>query len=165
LVAWLLSGIPGCVVELVDVKLARECIAEALGFGFAQPAEASPDADLVLHCSGTAGGLTTALGLAGFEARVVELSWYGEKEVALPLGAAFHARRLQLVSSQVANVATSQRARWDHKRRMALTLRLLGDPVLDCLITGEDRFEDLPGVMARLSTDPGASLLHRIRFD
>jgi len=165
LAAWLLSGIPGCVVELVDVNRAREPIAEALGFGFAQPAEASPDADLVLHCSGTAGGLTTALGLAGFEARVVELSWYGEKDVALPLGAAFHTRRLQLVCSQVGSVATCQRARWDAKRRMRLALRLLIDPRLDALITGEGAFEDLPRIMARLSADPGDSLCHRIRFD
>ena len=86
-------------------------------------------------------------------------------EVALPLGQAFHQRRLTLRSSQVGSVASAQRARWDHCRRLALALSLLGDPVLDILITGEDAFAELPRVQARLAQDPGDALMHRIRYD
>ena len=118
----------------------------------------------MLHASGAPAGLGAALGLAGFEARVVELSWFGDRPVPLPLGEAFHQRRLTLQSSQVGSVATAMRARWDHRRRLALALSLLTDPVLDRLITGEDRFDDMPAVMARLAAEPGGALCHRIRY-
>lgn len=163
--AWLAAGIPGCEVELVDVNAERAETAEALGLAFATPESAAGEADLVLHCSGHAQGLVTALELAGFEARVVELSWYGEQAVSLPLGGPFHSRRQQLISSQVGSVAAPQRARWDPRRRMALALHLLADPRLDVLITGEDAFADLPAVMERLSVYPGNALCHRIRYD
>ena len=106
-----------------------------------------------------------SLELAGFESRVVELSWYGTREVSLPLGQAFHRRRLSLVSSQVGSVATAQRGRWDHRRRLSLALDLLDDPSLDRLITGEDPFERLAEVQARLATSPADTLMHRIRYD
>ncbi len=110
LVAWLAARVPGCRVQVVDTLSGRAEVAVALGAGFALPAEANPDADLVVHTSGTAAGLCTALQLAGFEATVLELSWYGSHRVPLPLGEAFHARRLALKSSQVGSVAAPQRA-------------------------------------------------------
>lgn len=165
LTAWLAAQIPGCQVELVDINTARAAIAAALEFDFATAERATPEADLVVHCSGHGEGLVTALRLAAFEARVVELSWYGTHSVTLPLGAEFHARRLQLISSQVGRVARDQRARWTFARRMALGLSLLTDPRLDVLISGEDSFADLPAVMARLSLSPGDTLCHRIRYD
>ena len=132
---------------------------------FRAPGAATPDADLVVHASGAPAGLATALELAGFEATVVELSWFGNQQVTLPLGQGFHQRRLTLRSSQVGSVATPQRARWDYRRRMDLALSLLADDLLDLLITGEDHFDDLPQVQARLAADPGDTLLHRIRYD
>jgi threonine dehydrogenase-like Zn-dependent dehydrogenase len=165
LVAWLAGRIPGCRVELIDVNPSRAELAAALGVGFAEPDRATPEADLVIHGSGSPAGLALALNLAGFESRVVELSWYGTREVSLRLGQAFHQRRLTLISSQVGSVAAAQRPRWDHRRRMALALSLLDDPVLDRLITGEDPFEHLPEVQARLAEAPGDTLMHRIRYD
>ena len=167
LVAWLASRVPGSRVELVDVNPRRQAIAHALGVSFAEPSKAAGDADLVVHASGSPAGLELALELAGFEATIVEMSWFGDQRVSLPLGQAFHARRLTLKSSQVGHVAASHRARWDTRRRMALALSLLADPRLDALITGESDFEDLPGVMARLSASEagtGDTLCHRIRY-
>jgi threonine dehydrogenase-like Zn-dependent dehydrogenase len=164
LAAWLIGKTAGCRVELVDVNAERAGIARALGVGFALPDGAAADADLVLHASGTAEGLATACRLAAFEATVVELSWYGTRAVALPLGEAFHARRLTLRSSQVGTIAAPQRARWDTRRRMQLALSLLADPVLDLLITGESAFDALPDVMARLASAPAGALCHRIRY-
>ena len=164
LAAWLAGRIPGCRVELIDLNPRRAAIAAALGVGFAGPEAAAPDADLVIHASGSPAGLALGLRIAGFEATVLELSWYGTREVPLPLGQGFHRRRLTIRSSQVGSVATAQRARWDHRRRMALALSLLADPVLDALISGEDAFDDLPAVQARLAADPGDTLMHRIRY-
>ena len=164
LVAWLAGRIPGCRVELIDLNPRRATLASALGVGFAGPEEATPDADLVIHTSGSPAGLALGLRISGFEATVVELSWYGSREVPLPLGERFHQRRLTIRSSQVGSVAAAQRARWDHRRRMGLALSLLADPILDRLVTGEDAFEALPTVQERLARDPGDPLMHRIRY-
>jgi hypothetical protein len=72
------------------------------------------------------------------------MSWYGAGEVPVPLGAAFHSRRLKLVSSQVGQVAPSHRARWTHARRLAAALDLLADPALDALLAPAIAFHDLP---------------------
>ena len=161
LVAWLASRVAGCAVELVDVNAARASIADAFGVAFAAPDSASADRDVVVHASATDAGLACALRAAGFEATVLELSWYGDRAVSIPLGEAFHARRLVLKSSQVGAVATAQRARWDHRRRLSLALMLLENAVLDVLITGETDFESLPDVLPTLG---GETICHRIRY-
>jgi 2-desacetyl-2-hydroxyethyl bacteriochlorophyllide A dehydrogenase len=164
LAAWLVSRIPGCDVELIDINPRRAVVARALDVRFAEPGNARRDADIVIHASGTPEGLELALQLAGVEARIVELSWFGDRAVSLPLGGAFHGRRLTIVSSQVGRIAPSQRARWDTRRRMELVFSLLRDPRLDVLISGESDFEDLPDVMTRLARAPGDTLCHRIRY-
>jgi len=164
LAAWAAARIVGCEVELVDVNPRRAGVARALGVPFAEAPAATREADLVVHASGTAAGLALALELAAMEATIVELSWYGDRQVALPLGGAFHARRLTIASSQVGRVAPSQRARWDTRRRMQLALRLLRDPALDALVTGESEFDALPALMAALAREPGDTLCHRIKY-
>ena len=164
LVAWIAGRIPGCSVELVDVNPARASIARALGVGFARPDAATSGADVVVHASGSPAGLQLALRVAGFEATIVEMSWYGDQIVPAPLGEAFHARRLTLKSSQVGAVAAAQRARWDSRRRLQLALSMLAEPALDALITGESAFDDLPRVMAQLAAAPGDTIFHRIKY-
>ncbi|MBT2323400.1 zinc-binding alcohol dehydrogenase [Variovorax paradoxus] len=164
LVAWLAGRMPGCEVEVIDTNPARRAAAQGLGLVFASPEAARPDADLVLHASGSAVGLATALRLAAFEATVLELSWYGQRAVALPLGEAFHSRRLTLKSSQVGHVAAAQRARWSHRRRLALALSLLRDPVLDALVTDSAPFDELPAVLNRLAAGAPDTLCHRIDY-
>ncbi len=164
LTAWVASRIAGCQVELVDINPGRAAIATALGVSFAEPANAALDADVVIHASGAPEGLQLALRLAGVETVITELSWYGDRQVSLPLGEAFHARRLTVASSQVGAIAPAQRARWNHGRRMQLALRLLAHPELDALITGECPFEALPATMAALAADPGGALCQRVRY-
>ena len=164
LVAWLAARIPGCEVELVDINPRRAMISDALGVRFATPERMAPDCDIVIHASGSPKGLDAALRAAAFEATVVEMSWFGDSSVTLSLGGAFHAKRLRIVSSQVGSVASAQRARWSHRRRMQLALTLLRDSSLDALINGESAFESLPVVMAELWQSPGDALCHRIRY-
>jgi threonine dehydrogenase-like Zn-dependent dehydrogenase len=164
LVAWLAGKIPGCDVQLVDVNPRRADVARALGVGFAGPMVAGADADVVIHASGSADGLALSMLVAGFEATIVEMSWYGDQNVPVALGGGFHARRLTLKSSQVGHVAARQRARWDTRRRMALVLGLLAHDELDTLITGESAFDDLPSLMATLAASPGDAICHRIKY-
>lgn len=163
--AALASRIPGTRVELIDVDPRRAKVAAHLGCAFALPPEAARDADLVIHASGTPEGLATALGLAAFEATVIEMSWYGDRAVPAPLGEAFHSRRLTLRSSQVGAVATAQRARWSHRRRLALALELLADPRFDILLTGGSAFEELPSALARLASTPDGALCHVVTYN
>lgn len=167
LVAYLCGRLPGAQVTLVDVEPSRAECARALGISFAAPDAAPRDCDLVVHASGNAAGLATALDLAGEEAMVLEMSWYGADEVSVPLGAAFHSRRLKLISSQVGKVAASHRARWSYARRLAAALDLLADPKLDALLAPAIKFSDLParlpdmlspksGVLCQLVTYPDA---------
>ena len=164
LIAWLCRQIPGTRVSVVDINPARELIARELGLAFLAEPPLDAIADLVIHASGRPEGLHSALAVAGMEATIIEVSWYGNRSVPLPLGENFHARRLTLRSSQVGRLHPDRIARWDHARRMELALDLLRDPCLDVLITGESEFEDLPEVLAKLSRDPGDTLCHRIRY-
>jgi NADPH:quinone reductase-like Zn-dependent oxidoreductase len=164
LAAALLARIPAAEVQLIDIDPVKAPIAAALGVDFALPGAASGDADLVIHASGAPEGLATALGLAGFEARIVELSWYGDRAVALPLGEAFHSRRLQLISSQVGAVATARRARWDHRRRLALALELLHELRFDALLAPARAFSDLPEIMTELTAGPSKVMCQVIRY-
>ena len=163
-VAWLAGRAAGCEVELIDINPRRGAIADALGVRFATPDTATENVDVVIHASGSPSGLECALRIAAFEATVVEMSWYGNQTVGVPLGGSFHARRLTIKSSQVGNIASSQRARWNARRRLQLAFSLLGDAAVDVLITGESEFDALPRVMAEIAGGPGETLCHRIRY-
>lgn len=151
LCAYLLARIPGLDLTVCDPDEQRGAVAATLGARFARPEEAPRDCDLLIHASATEEGLRQALLHAGFEARIIEVSWFGDREPALPLGEAFHARRLSLISSQVGAVAAPMRARRTHAERLALALALLGeDSRLDALLGPSVPFEELPDAMGRL---------------
>lgn len=158
LVAWLCGRLPGAAVTLVDIEPRRAAVARALGVGFAEPDKAPEGCDVVVHASASAEGLATALRLAGEEATILELSWYGAGEVPVALGGAFHSRRLRIVSSQVGRVAPSHRPRWTPARRLAAALSLLSDPALDILLAPPIAFRDLPEALAGI-LDPASGVL------
>jgi NADPH:quinone reductase-like Zn-dependent oxidoreductase len=147
LVAFLCARIEGTEVTLVDIDPSRETLAAALGVGFATPDAAPGDCEFVFHTSASAEGLTTALNIAAEEATIVELSWYGSGIVSVPLGGAFHSRRLKLVSSQVGKVAPSQRAAFTHRQRLEAAIKLTAHPHLDVLLTPAVSFRELPAVL------------------
>ena len=163
-VAAVLARFPGVRVELVDVDPARATVAEALGVGFALPDEAAGECDLVVHASATEAGLARSLELLAFEGEVLELSWYGDRRVSVPLGESFHSRRLSVRSTQVGAVAPARRARRSTGDRRALALRLLADPVFDALITEEIRFPELPAVLRDLAEGGRRALCVRVAY-
>lgn len=163
LVAYIASRIIGTEVHLVDRNTARRSLADRLGIDFSTDAEVSGEFDVLINASGSAEALSRALELAGHEARIIEASWHGDRPVSLPLGGAFHARRLTIASSQVGSVPPDRRARWNYARRLAKALELLRDDCVDALISGETDFStletDYPAVLANPET-----LCHRIRY-
>jgi threonine dehydrogenase-like Zn-dependent dehydrogenase len=163
-VARLLQQFPAVDVTLVDVDPARAEVATALGVGFAQP-DAAPDGlDLVVHASATPTGLQRSLELLAPEGTVLELSWYGDTEVRLSLGGAFHARRLGIRASQVGTVSPSRAGSRTTADRLVLALDLLRDPAFDALLTGASPFRELPDVLAGLAAGTLDALCHTITY-
>ncbi len=164
-VARLLARIPGAQVTLVDVDAGRAGVAAALGVNFALPADAAGDRDLVVHTSATSAGLQQSLDLLAPEGTVIDLSWYGDTDVTLSLGGAFHSRRLGIRASQVGVVAPARRRNRTTTDRLALALDLLQDPAFDVLLTGVSPFAELPEVMPRLASGELPALCHVVSYD
>ncbi len=164
LVAFLCGQRAGANVTLIDINPARAELARGFGVEFASPEAAPADCDLVIHASGTAQGLATALAIAAFEATVIEMSWYGDAQVPVPLGGAFHSRRLKLVSSQVGHVAPSHRADWTTTRRLAAAVAMLTDARLDALLAPAVSFYDLPAGLPDILSAKSGVLCQLINY-
>ena len=148
--AFLLARLPGVEVAVCDVDAGRATLVESFGARFVLPEDAPGERELVVHASASQAGLRLALRCCGFEARIVEASWYGDAEVALPLGEGFHAKRLRLVSSQVGAVAGAMRGRRSHGERLGLALGLLDDARLEALLGPDVAFDALPAALPGL---------------
>ncbi len=164
LIAYLCGHLPGAEVTLVDINPEREDIATKLGVRFSSPELAPKDCDLVIHCSASAAGLSTAIAAAGEEAAILELSWYGSNKIDVSLGGAFHSRQLKLQSSQVGHVSLSRRPRWSHRRRLAAALGMLSDSRLDSLLTKPINFESLPSELPKILNTPSSALCCLIQY-
>ncbi|MGE0651758.1 MAG: zinc-binding alcohol dehydrogenase [Alphaproteobacteria bacterium] len=134
----------GCAVTVVDIRDERAAPCRAFGVAFTLPDAVPGDQDVVVHTSASEAGLALALGSARFEGTVVEASWYGDLAPRVPLGGAFHSRRLRLVSSQVSAVSPGRRAEWSHARRRDLALELLCDDRFDALVGDDIPFSEAP---------------------
>jgi threonine dehydrogenase-like Zn-dependent dehydrogenase len=164
LTAAIAARLPGARVTVVDIEPARAPIAAMLGAAFCMPGEVAPRADIVFHASASEAGLAIAIAAAGYEARIVEMSWYGAGGVNVALGGAFHSQRLSLIASQVGAVPPARRARWEARRRLAAALDLLADDRLDALITHEVAFEEAPARLPPLLTDAPHALGIVLRY-
>lgn len=163
LVAWISTGIVGTDTLVCDTDTSRRSIATALGLAFSSPSDLPADCDVLINASASAEALATAVEHAGFEAKIVEASWYGERSVEIALGGAFHAKRLSIVSSQVGALPAERRARWDFGRRLSKALELLADPKLDHLISGETPFAEIAESYGDILAS-ATTLCHRIRY-
>jgi 2-desacetyl-2-hydroxyethyl bacteriochlorophyllide A dehydrogenase len=150
LVAHLARRIAGTDVTITDIDPARARYAEALGVKFAAPGDIPSENHIVFHASATGAGLETAINSCAFEARIVELSWYGKTPVTVNLGGAFHSRRLKIIASQVGHVAPLRRSQVNHHQRLERAIALLDDPALDILVADTVPFAELPEAMTRI---------------
>jgi NADPH:quinone reductase-like Zn-dependent oxidoreductase len=150
LIAGLSARIAGTETTVTDIDPARATAAKVLGARFAAPAAAPREQDVVIHTSANDAGLALALACAGEEAKVVEASWYGDRPATISLGEAFHARRLQIISSQVGAVSPTRRPRWSYGRRLQAAMALLRDDAFDVLITAELAFAHATVHMPRI---------------
>lgn len=154
LIGYLCANILGSETWLIDINQNRKVLAQKLGCNFQKPLDSPDDADVVFHTSATHQGLACALSSAGQEAKIIEISWYGDNEPNVPLGAAFHPKRLQLISSQVGHIAPNMRPRHDYASRLQLAMQLLDNPILDELINVETPFTALEKSYTELLNNP-----------
>ncbi|MEO1206144.1 MAG: zinc-binding alcohol dehydrogenase [Pseudomonadota bacterium] len=164
LVAAVACGITGSQTHVIDPNPARRDIAQALGATFHTEAPSELGADVVFHTSASDAGLSSAIALCGVEAKLIEMSWFGDQKTSVPLGGAFHRKRLQIISSQVGHVSPSRRIRWSYRRRLEMALTLLADPIFDQMVTEEIAFEDAPVALPKLLMRENAGLAPVIRY-
>lgn len=150
----------GAAVTVVEPSARRREAALALGAHRALPdgGALGDDFDAVIEATGRPETLARAIALAAVEARVVVASFYGRRVAEVPLGEAFHRRRLQLVSSQVSRVPPERAPRWDARRRFAVVLDLLADERLDAIVDAPRPFASAPEVYRDLAARPGEGL-------
>jgi threonine dehydrogenase-like Zn-dependent dehydrogenase len=137
----------------------RRAIAGSVGVSAAAPAELlKEEVPLVIDASGNPEAPAMALNMLAHEGTLLIASWFGTKPVVLPLGGAFHRRRLIIRSTQVSTVPARLSGTWSRSRRRRETVELLSELPLAQLCTHVFAFghaaeafravdEGIPGLM------------------
>jgi 2-desacetyl-2-hydroxyethyl bacteriochlorophyllide A dehydrogenase len=105
---------------------------------------------LVIEASGSPAALSSALELLAHEGEVLVCSWFGSKDVRLPLGGAFHRRRLAIRSTQVSTIPSRLAERWNVARRRRAAMRLMAELPVKLLASHELPFERAADAYAAL---------------
>ena len=114
---------------------------------------------LVVDATGHPPALARALELLRHEGEVLVCSWYGTKDVSLPLGREFHRRRLQIRSTQVSTIPAHLARTWDVQRRRRVATTLLSELPLKLLTTHDVAFDQAAEAYAALDRGD-AGLMH-----
>ncbi len=172
LVAALLAR-AGAVVLGSEPEPTRRAVAAAFGVRAVAPDEIAGavaagtrerGADLVVEASGNPQALASSLRLLAHEGTALVCSWYGTKPASLPLGAAFHRRRLAIRSTQVSTLPAALTARWDRGRRAEVAWRLARELPLPILATHEFPFERATEAFARVDRKEDGLLHAALRY-
>lgn len=151
----------GATVIAADPSGDRRELAASLGIPAVEPEEVSSllpsqGVPLLLELSGSPTALGGALDLLAHEGTALVGSWYGRQPVELPLGGAFHRRRLTIRSSQVSTIPAALSGRWAVGRRRRVAVAMLGELPLAALATTEFAFEKAASAYRALdSREPG----------
>jgi 2-desacetyl-2-hydroxyethyl bacteriochlorophyllide A dehydrogenase len=119
----------------VEPQASRREIASAFGITTADPAEVEGEVATIVECTGRPEVLAAGLDLLAHEGTALVASWYGTKGVQLPLGGAFHRRRLTIRSTQVSTIPRSQQDEWSFESRTAAAVALMKELPVDRLAT------------------------------
>lgn len=165
LIAYLLNGMRGIQLDILEINPARFALARTHGLSVIdQIAQSSIPYDQVYHTSGTETGLQTAIDGVMPEGKVIELSWYGRSSIKLNLGGSFHFDRKQIISSQVSTISPAARSQWDHLRRKHFVFRLLSDQQLDNYLGTAIPFAKAPEFFQQLRARPFPELNAYIQY-
>jgi len=136
LLAGLLLQRAGWRPVLAEPQAWRRDLAASLGVPAAAPQELGKEqVPLVIDASGNPEAPAMALDLLAHEGTLLIASWFGTKPVVLPLGGAFHRRRLVIRSTQVSTVPARLSGTWTRSRRRREATTLLAELPLAQLCT------------------------------
>ena len=140
----------------------RRAVATGLGITAVAPGELeNQEVPLVIDASGNPDAPAMALNMLAHEGTLLVASWFGTKPVVLPLGGAFHRRRLTIRSTQVSTVPARLSATWTPSRRRLETAALLPGLPLAELCTHVFAFGDAAGAFR--AVDEGVpGLMHAV---
>ncbi len=114
----------------------RRAMASSLGVNTAAPEElVKAEVPLVIDASGNPDAPAMALNMLAHEGTLLVASWFGTKPVVLPLGGAFHRRRLIIRSTQVSTMPARLSGTWTRSRRRREAVALLAELPLAQLCT------------------------------
>lgn len=168
LTAFVLKSLSGHSPILIDINTAKKPIAEKLGLAFHTPDEIAQknlaEMERLFNTSASEKGLQLAIEQSGFEAKILEMSWYGDKAVNLRLGGEFHSKRLQIISSQVGHIAPAKRETHGYSDRMQEAMKLLSDDKLDALLEPEIMFEALPDHLHDIFNKNSSALCQLVKY-
>lgn len=122
-------------------------------------------ADLTFELSGNPAALDRAIGVTGFDGRVIVGSWYGTRRAALDLGSWFHRNRIDLVSSQVSTIAPNLDGRWSRERRHDVAWEWVEKLPVESLITHELPFDRAADAYQLLDERPDEAVQVVFRYD
>lgn len=111
-------------------------------------------ADLTFELSGSPEALDQAIGLTGFEGRLILGSWYGQKRASLNLGGRFHRSRIRLISSQVSTLSSELSGRWTKARRFQVAWQMLRLIQPSRFITHHFALQDAPQAYQHIDRHP-----------
>ena len=125
----------GIDVTGVEPLAERRNVASRFGLRAIPPEEVRDGVAMVVECSGRPDVLAGALDLLDHEGTALVASWYGDKPVELPLGGAFHRRRLTIRSTQVSSIPRHLQEEWTFERRTQTAVSMLKGLPVELLAT------------------------------
>ncbi|MFW5694664.1 MAG: zinc-dependent alcohol dehydrogenase [Alkalispirochaeta sp.] len=120
--------------------------------------------DVAFELTGNPNALGNVLAAMGFGGRIVVGSWYGDRDVALPLGGRFHRSRLRLISSQVSTIPLSVHGRIDYARRSRIVWHMMPHLNLEKIARREITLDELNGLFTEISEGSSVEPWVSIRY-
>ena len=165
LVARILSLSMGVEMFVTDTSALKRSMAQKMGFNVCEISQLKEEFDISFNVSASADGLQTAIDAVGYEGKIIELSWYGNRAVSLQLGGDFHIQRKTIISSQVSHIPSHRLARWDTIRRKKLVFSLLKQPEFEEHVTHNLRFSELPRILSESRSLFQDNLMIAVHYD
>ena len=120
-------------------------------------------ADIVINTSASYNILNNSMKILSNEGKFIEASWYGQKKGSINLGGFFHSKRLKIISSQVSQIPSYLKDKYDHKKRLKLAINALKNDKLKKLITSESAFFNLEKDYLKVINNKN-TIMHLIKY-
>lgn len=154
----------GAHIHIIEADAWRREQAQALDFEVYGPEQNSMNYQLIFHTTCSESGLKWCFEHSAYEGTVIELSWYVDKAVNIPLGEHFHYNRLKYLSSQVSNIPLHKPYE-TYQSRKRLAVELLSDDIYDRLFAEDIALADAPYFFEQLRVrQQGNGLIWCIKY-